>query len=284
MSAVVRLHGEDCRVVAVADAALRSIGTEHAKWMADARRLHLARRALMSQLGSRPSSARVREPSGKARPTAWSRIWWIGLSIGTAASFVGSAPMLPPRHPQDPELTMMITPPAIFAAAVLLLVAAATVPRSGRSPTAVGLAAMSGVIVLAALLFSLFRADVLTDAGGPMGVAAWAVGAAGALVGSTVLVLRTRSRTRGSRADRAAAETGKAWRRAAVELRGEAKRLLRRAPADAAVLERWADELAWLEGEVSAEQLAQARELGPWGWLVWSAYDGETALPALLAR
>lgn len=275
MSDVVRLEGEDHEVVAVADAALRSIGPAHQEWMAAVRRLHSMRRELMRQLGAGTSSARPQPATTK--PSALTPLWWTALAVGVAATITGSAPMLPPRHPQDPGLIMAIAPPAIALAAALLILAAILVPRAGRSATAVALGAMSGVFALGALAVNLFRGDALIDAGGPSGVAAWAIGATGVVVGSVVLVLRARPRGDRSSSDDAAA--GKAWRSAATELRGDAKRLLRRAPSDPAAQARWRIEIERLAPELPAATIAQARELGPWTWLVWSAYDGEIDLP-----
>lgn len=127
------------------------------------------------------------------------------------------------------------------------------------------------------------RWEALADAGGSNAALAWLIGAAAVVTGSVVLVLRARS-GRQRRGSSVAAVRGRVWRAAATKSRDDTLRLLRRAPNDAVVRWRWAGELVGPEAAVPEKTMSQARALGPWSWLAWSAHGGEIALPGLLSR
>lgn len=284
MSGVVRLEGDDPEVVAVADAALASIPPEHAEWVAGVRALHMQRLQQMAQLGRSAGSPAV-PPASAAEPSRSipTVLWWVVLSFGVAAAFSGGALLLPQRYVLDPALTVAVATPAMCIGGALLLVAAVTMPRAAKGSTATALAVIAATMALASSVAAVLRFETMVTAGGAAATLAWAIGAGVALLAGVVLALRA-APTRRSAADRTAADRRRAWQHDATAARRSAEQLLRKAPQGGTAPERWSLELDRLQPRVTADALAQARELGPWGWLVWSAYDGDIKLPRLLAR
>lgn len=308
MSRVVHLAGDDRDIMAVAEAALRSIGPTHARWVASVRRLHTERREYMRSLAagdwSEPSGAAapdphaddasaqpgpasaarpapVSTPGGAQRPPLLTVVWWALLSLAGAAATVGAIPMLPLQIAQDPALIMVITPPAMLLAGALLLLTAATTPRAARSGTALGLGLSSAIFAGGAMAINAPRWDALVAAGDPGSALAWLIGAIATLLGGCVLAWRAAPPRSQLSSEAKPAEQER--RDFATELVSRARRYARKVPNDDAVGERWRIELAELAGNVPLESIEQARSLGPWGWLVWAAYDGEIHLPDLLA-
>lgn len=317
MSRVVHLAGEDRDVMAVAEAALRSIGPTHARWVASVRRLHTERREYVRSLvagdwrdasvdaagdGSGASAAAQRKaqadgatathgpadapaavpvPSGAQRPALLTVVWWMLLSLAGAAATVGAIPMVPLQIAQDPALIMTITPPTMLLAGALLVLTAATMPRTARSGTALGLALSSAIFAGGAIANSAPRWESLVAAGDRGSALAWLGGAIVTVLGGCVLAWRAAPPR--SRLSSEAKPAEQERRDFATELVTRARRYARKVPNDEAVGERWRIELAELAGNVPLESIEQARSLGPWGWLVWAAYDGEIHLPDLLA-
>lgn len=319
MRRVVHLAGDDRDVMAVAEAALRSIGPTHARWVASVRRLHTERREYVRSLapgdwsepgvdaahnGSEPSgdawpeahadaapardapafrarAAPLSTASGAQRPSQLTVVWWMLLSVAGGAATVGAIPMVPLQIAQDPGLIMTITPPAMLLAGALLVLTAATMPRTARSGTALGLALSSAIFAAGAIAISAPRWEALVAAGDRGSALAWLSGAIATVLGGCVLAWRAAPPR--SRLFSEAKPAGQERREFATELVTRARRYARKVPSDEAVRERWRIELAELAGNVPLESIEQARSLGPWGWLVWAAYDGEIHLPGLLA-
>ncbi|WP_347754948.1 hypothetical protein [Agrococcus sp. ProA11] len=280
--------------MAVAQAALRSIGPTHASWVASVRRLHTERReyvrslatgdwseesAVASMAAESPQPSTT-EATPAARPAMLITVWWTLLSVAAVAATIGAVPLIPLQIAQDPALILAITPAAMLLAGALLVLTAAFTPRSARSGTALGLALSSAVFAAAAAALSAVRWDLLMAAGGASNVLTWLIGATGTVVGGTVLAWRAAPRRERSVELKPAEH---ARREFAIELVSRARRYARKVPIDEAVRERWRIELAELAGNVPLESIEQARALGPWAWLVWAAYDGEVHLPDLLA-
>ena len=305
MRRVVHLAGDDRDVMAVAEAALRSIGPTHARWVASVRRLHTERREYVRSLAAGDWSEHATDPDADAHdgaapddqtdaPTSprsdedWpdrlpvlTGAWWALLSVAAAAATVGAMPLLPLERAQDPALIMTVTPHAMLLAGALLVLTAATAPRSARSGTALGLALSSATFAAAAAGLNAARWEVLVAAGGERSAIGWLVGAIATFLGGCVVAWRAAPRRALHEVEPKPAE--QARREFATELVARARRYARKVPNDEAVRERWRIELAELAGNVPLESIEQARSLGPWGWLVWAAYDGEVHLPDLLA-
>lgn len=274
MSRVLRLSGDDATVARIAEAAIEALRPLDPERAAALRQLHQGRRQAVAALSAvqhvRVGDGSAPSPSERRAAEGW---MWLA-AIAVLAAVAGSAGMLPPRHPQDPTLVMQVSPPAMAIGAALMVALAAWVPAAARrisGAPAIGI--LVALLVGVALVLNASREPALLDAGGEAGVLVWTIAAVATLVASVVVAARTRAdRPAPTLADRSRV----AWRDAAADLRRDAERLARRGPH--------VDGTAWLTGlpdGIDADALAQAAAIGPWRWLVWSAYDGEIAVPAL---
>lgn len=274
MSRVLRLSGDDATVARIAEAAIEALRPLDPERGAALRRLHAGRRQVVAALGAgqHDRAEHTHAASSGERRAAEGWMWLAAIAV--LAAVAGSAGMLPPRHPQDSTLIMQVSPPAMAVGAALMVALAAWVPAGARrisGAPAIGI--LVALLVGIALALNAFRRPALLDAGGEASLLVWTVAAAATLVASVVVAARTRAhRAATSPADR----SQDAWRDAAAQLGRYAERLERRGPG--------VDGAAWLTGlpdGVDADALAQAAAIGPWRWLVWSAYDGAIAVPAL---
>ncbi|MCR8670078.1 hypothetical protein [Agrococcus sp. HG114] len=286
MRDVVRLEGDDRVIASLADAARRAVARADARsWLTELGSIGTLRRTVMHQMvqGSAPAAAPVKEEREPASGARSGGPWWTALVLGAAAALVGAAALLPPRRSQVVELDFVMGfAPVALAAGATALAALAILPVPSaprRTAYAAGLAAMTSVLAVAAVVVSAFRVDDMVAASSVASTTTWFAAAAVAVLASLVIALRARPR-------RGATSTAPGWRDGAREAKRRALALERGIPADRAaeVGSRWAAELERLAPELPPEARSQAAELGPWRWLVWAYYDGETELPHPLAR
>ncbi|MEE1617782.1 hypothetical protein [Brachybacterium sp. J153] len=211
--------------------------------------------------------------------------WWVLVSVELVLALAGSVVLVPSRRVPDPELAELLSwaPTLLAGGAVLALVSAALAPRSPRTRAAGALlSALTGAAVLYAAVHLLLlpapdRAALPEGALVRWGLAAGVLG-----LGILVLVLRW-GRTRRSAALRAADERRRAVREALLWARAleRGRRRLRRTGRLGSPAQRgaWEAELERLEGEVGEGWLDLARELGPEGWLLRSAWEAGVGGP-----
>ncbi|MFD1860970.1 hypothetical protein EHW97_08210 [Aeromicrobium camelliae] len=286
-SSVVRLAGDDTAIATVVSRASALIpagraarhGSERA-WVDRVIDLALLRAEIVRRMAAEGRGERSAVTSSAPRQPP---LWWTVYIVGVVAGFVGTAVTLPPkgRDTQDPVLMMTIAEPAVVVGAgVLLLLAMLPLPAAVRqSPSMLPAAVLVAVVaVLAGLLMSL-RYGAMVEAVGARPVLSWSLSVAALLVASGVLAGR-RHATGGKPArPRTRAQDG------VREARRRAQRLARElsyTPRRPGELERsWARVLDDLDGSVEPAVVEQARELGPFAYIVWAYYDGDLALPRL---
>jgi hypothetical protein len=275
----IRLTGSDRDIAAIARRAWRIVASspESRGVLPALEQLGRERRAFMARLATPtvpaggvapPASERGRKPIG----------WYVLFGVGLLAAVIAAAFAGPvtKRIVLDPESTV----PLIFTAGVVAMVvlgaALATWPWARhRSSTAVTLAVVAGLAVLAVVVFRF----VVGPGGGATELTAtqfawWQ--ATGIVLVLELAALAMLVRPARDDDDRS---IGAGTRADGRRLRADAARL---AETDVphAVRSTWEKELGAI-GDADAAAVAQARELGPVAWLVWSFYDGELDVSAV---
>lgn len=269
-----RLVGSDHDVARIVDAARRFVPAERRDaWVqavAGMARMRAEVLHAMADAGARPRSAPV--AGGRAKAPA---LWWSTYVIGIVAAFAGAAVMLPPkgRGSQDPALMTAVAQTSLVLGAVLLIVVVILpLPAAVRgSSTAVALAAMPVPFLLFAGVLNVIRFDELRDAVGTTAIAV--VGVAGALCVGLCVAMFVRVR-RSAPARRGL--TPSTDPKAAADF---ATRIARELPYGRATREAWVQEVEALAPPAPEAVSRQARELGPFAYIVWAYYDGERELP-----
>ncbi|MCK6066231.1 MULTISPECIES: hypothetical protein [Microbacterium] len=220
-------------------------------------------------------------------PDVW--IWLAG--VGIAAVVVSAAMMYAPlrgvRLDQTEAVPLMLTSSIL---AIVALGAAALLRPPARDSS--GSASVMSVIAAGALVVVIGYRTVVGTSGGTAYSAAqlqlWFVFTFAQL--ALLIVVALRARRAGARAKLAAGVNWRGdpeWRRETKRLLEYAATLARTQPDGTAAREdlrqRWEADLAETT-DVPADVLAEARAIGPGGWLVWAAYDGEIDISAGGAR
>lgn len=277
----VRLEGHDPEIVEVAQRAREVI----------ARDAQFSRNVLPSiaSLGrtrrEHVSSAQQEVPAPTAqepRPASRSRqvVWSVVFGVGLLGATVSAALMYPPIRRIVLEPTMAV--PLLIAATLTAFVALTVALVVRSSPRSAAAASVLAVIVALALVAAVVYRIAVGTTGGTSytqeQLALWFAAAAVMLAELVLLIVKLRRTAR-----RSEAAAGVRWkgdpdyRRESERLRAYAAELAASEPHDPSSRERlqgdWESELSSLT--VAPETLQQARRLGPVGWLVWVAYDGE---------
>ncbi|WP_213456241.1 hypothetical protein [Rhizomonospora bruguierae] len=295
MKGVIRLHGSDRDVIAVAQAAAKALRPDHEMrraLFAPLLGLHHERQRLLAPAAHRTTTDRAgsspTEPSRPPRVAVWLALWGSLLGVGLLAGLVTAVMFGPPGRKNaylDPELAVAVAAPAAVVA-LLCLVPLLFLPvreeAAGYGTTV--------TVIVGGLVAVLLMLRVLAGASDSRGfsaeqVAFWAPVTAIILLVIVVLAVRLDAVRR-----RAAPHPGvdlprhRAHRR---ELRKLAHRLARVEPAGATdeVRSEWARRLALLaERGTDPRTVAQAGTMTPAAWLAWVCYDGEIDVSGILPR
>ncbi|MGA7147641.1 MAG: hypothetical protein WBX17_04025 [Microbacterium sp.] len=274
MTKTVRLVGEDRDIAVVVESARELIpGDRREAWaqsVARMSRLRTDQLRRMADAGARPVRTTA-VPDRSETPTLW---WW-AYTVGVVLAFAGAAVMLPPKGEggQDPVLMTAVAVVCLAVGAVVLwAVYARPVPPAVRgSSVAVALAVLPVPFLLFAAVLNVIRFDALLDAVGAAMIVAIAMAGAACIGACVALYLRLRGTKPARRASSPPIDTDGAAQfatRLAVEL-----------PYARATREEWSRALAGVTIDEAAAH--QARELGPFAYIVWAYFDGEFELPAV---
>ena len=269
-----RLVGGDEDVARVVDAARRLVPAERRDaWVqavAGMARMRAELIRAMADAGGRPRG----ESAGSERVKA-PALWWTAYVVGIVGAFAGAAVMLPPkgRGDQDPVLmTAVAQTSLVLGAALLIVVVILPLPAVVRgSSVAAALAVMPVPFLLFAGVLNVVRFEELRDAVDSTAIAV--VGIAGAVCVGLCAVMFARVR-RAAPARRSS--TRSTDPRAAADF---AARIARELPYPRATRDSWLHELDALAPSVDEAVARQARDLGPFAYIVWAYYDGERELP-----
>lgn len=273
----VRLRGSDDEILDVARRARAAIDADRAlagEVIPALAGLSRARRAAVTPSAKLSASSASMPVAG-----GWRGVFWtVAVMVGLVAAVAYGWLLTPYRgFTFPPEVVLQVAPVAFVVAIVLL--ASALLAASVASPTQALSALVISVTAGAMIVFvALYR--LVAGAAAPPelndGQRLWWFAGAAALV-SLLAVLSLRLRHRRLRQDAAAGVVwsgDRAIQRERRRLLVEAHRLAARAPyPDSPAVSGWEEALSRLD--VSADALAQARELGAVSWLTWVAYDGE---------
>lgn len=207
-------------------------------------------------------------------------VWWVALVAATVLVVAGAALLLPVRRSSTRTVVDGLweaPPPMVLGALLLSLLAVLPVPAVVReSVSATGTALCGGSLALGTLVYNLLRLDVLRAAEHGHRSVPYLLAAALAAAAAAVVALRARERPPLHRVH---------WRAAARRARRDTAWLLAHQPeGEGARAAERAFETALRrlgEGEVEADLVEDALDLGPWHVLVAAVHDGELDLPAV---
>lgn len=289
-NSVVRLDGADDDVIAVAQQAARVVWPfrefrREVFPLLDA--LYRGRREFIdAPVSSRPAK------SSDASPRWWRWLWWTLLSLSLIGVCTAVAMFGPPGRKNrfiDPELAAGVAVPAFGIALVIgVLLLMLPLPSGARVRDGAAVAFVLSIFVGLAIGYRLLAGVSDTRGFTVEQLNVWFIGAVPLLLVLLAFAWRARrfgryepSESIETNSNRA--RTGRSLRRRAIQLAGMTPAVV---TERAEVGQEWTarlDRLADRRG-VPHNTLAQARELGPIGWLAWTHYDGEIDVSGIRPR
>ncbi|GAB3618689.1 hypothetical protein GCM10027416_32460 [Okibacterium endophyticum] len=293
MTGVIRLQGEDSDVIAVAQAAAKTIAADR-----DVRRslflqlwnLHSGRRQLAAPGVSVEGAAPISSPASESS-RAWQGTWGALLGIGLTAAMT-AAVMFGPAGRRNTyisaELAFAVaTPAAIIAAVLLVALLLLPVPRGQAARYGTVCTVIVAIVVAVMLAFRIFAGESDSRGFTLEQVALWTPVTSAIFLLLLLVSLRfdvIRRRTAEVDDRPGARELSRVRVSRTRDLRRTAERLARGEQGRAAEGSAdWLSRLDRLEARgVDARTIAQARTLTPTAWLTWVFYDGDIDVSEIL--